>query len=410
MNILVLQQCLVMGGRERVLISYLQLWQQLGWQIDLYIMYDLGADNFFQDQIPHGIPYQFIFSQDDQTRLEQIRRQKAQRRKHSLWYKIDYELFKRKEKMRLYGKLNRIINQKKYDAVIDFSGEYLDGLDRFIRLPEWLRGRIPPTIRWIHGDLNGNKPLTPKKHRTYQRIFKNHTCNICLTPAMQETLHTLFPDLSGKFHVLPNPIQLEDIHAQAEQPLPALPFNPQDTPYLLQVARLSPEKGHEELIHIFKTLKNDHHIPHKLLFIGDGPNRSELQKLIDDLDLHHDCLLLGANNNPYPLFRHADIFVHTAEHEGLPTVLLESMACGTPIVAMDCPNGPKFILGANSEHGYLIPMHDRTAFADAVVRLLKYPEQHQHYCEQGLKRVQYFSMESIGKQLTELMQKLLNQH
>jgi len=74
--------------------------------------------------------------------------------------------------------------------------------------------------------------------------------------------------------------------------------------------------------------------------------------------------------NPYPFFKNAKLFVHTAKYEGLPTVLLESLALGTPVVSYDCPTGPRDILGKNSEYGELISLNDKDMFVEKVLELM----------------------------------------
>ena len=168
-------------------------------------------------------------------------------------------------------------------------------------------------------------------------------------------------------------------------------------------------KNHQTLLNIYSTLKSSG-IKHKLVFIGDGEKRAEIEQQIKNLNLENDCLLLGEIKNPYPFIKHADLFVHTSKQEGLPTVLLESMACGTPVVAMACPTGPRDILGKNSEFGKLIPMNDNDSFVEAVIELLMNKEIHQHYQEKSLQRIKDFSMDKISTELEQLLFNVIKEH
>ncbi|UOP04725.2 glycosyltransferase [Conchiformibius kuhniae] len=394
MNILILHKSLVLGGTEKILLNYLNILSRQH-QATLLLTIDLGEQAFFQDGIPAGVAVHTVFSEAEVEHYSQVGRQ----RRKSLLHKIRHEYFKAYEQIRFYRAVKRLIRQNQIDLIIDFSG----CLDKFIRLPEILRRGCPPSVRWVHGRLHGL--LSSDKHQfdKFRKIFQNHAAVIALCPQMSEYLQNLFTLPPDKIRTLPNPMDLADIAAQAEQDLPAEAAAYR--PYILQTARLDIGKGHEELIDIYAELKR-RGITHKLCFVGEGGNRTALEAKIRALGLEQDCIVLGAHRNPYPFFKHADVFVHTSEHEGLPTVLLESMACGTPVVAMDCPTGPKDVLGANSEYGRLIPLHDKQAFADAVCELLASPEQQSRYRKQGLRRVRDFSVENIGLQLEALLNSL----
>lgn len=391
MNILLLHKAMVLGGAEKILLNYLHLLSGQH-KCTLLLTQNVAQQTFFQ--LPDNIATHYVFNQHELERYTRI----IANRKKSIWHKIRRECFRAYEQFKYYQAIIRLIRQTQPDLIIDFSG----CADKFIRMPKSLLPSLPPTVRWVHNRLSST-PLKHREYRKFHQTFQQHTAIIAICREMQQKLQTLFPDFADKIYVLHNPINLTDIRQQAAL-IPQSDLNIL-RPYLLQVARLEHGKGHEELIDIYAELKK-RGLKHKIYFLGDGQNRASLEQKIRQLGLEQDCILLGTQHNPYPYFQHADLFLHTSEHEGLPTVLMESMACGVPIIAMDCPTGPKDILGANSEYGCLIPMHDRTAFADAVLHLLKQPEQYQHYREQGLKRVQDFSMENIYKQLTELIQKI----
>ncbi|WP_303064985.1 glycosyltransferase [Alysiella sp.] len=311
-------------------------------------------------------------------------------RKNSLLQKIRYELFKCALMLRTMYFFHQQKIQK-YDLIIDFS----DILDSFIRIHTFSQ----PTIRWVHGQLNGGSPITAKQIKKYRSIFIKHQCVITICEQMKQIIMQNLSLPESHFKVMHNPIDLMLIRKKASEPV-KLPF---DVPYLLQVSRLVQGKGHETMLDIFAKLKQ-HGIPHKLVFIGDGNNRVSLEAKLKQLNLQEECYFLGEISNPYPYFKQASLFLHTSEHEGLPTVILESMALGVPVVAMDCPTGPKDILGANSEYGKLIAMNQQDDFVQAVLDLLYDDVLYQHYQAQSLLRIHDFSMENIGQQLENLLQ------
>jgi glycosyltransferase involved in cell wall biosynthesis len=141
-------------------------------------------------------------------------------------------------------------------------------------------------------------------------------------------------------------------------------------PRVLAMGRLQPQKGFRELIRAFAQLNNS---ACSLKIIGAGPQRDELVREIATLNLQDRVRLPGAVDNPLPYLRTADLFVLASTHEGLPNVLLEALALGTPVVATDCPTGPRELL-EGGRWGRLTPVGDVPALADAMAHTLAEPE------------------------------------
>jgi len=105
---------------------------------------------------------------------------------------------------------------------------------------------------------------------------------------------------------------------------------------------------------------------------GEGSCRDDVRALADRLDVADFVSLPGYVDNPYGYMRRADALLLSSRYEGLPTVLIEALACGCPIVATDCPSGPREIL-AEGQYGRLVPVGDIERMADAVVATLDDP-------------------------------------
>ena len=111
-------------------------------------------------------------------------------------------------------------------------------------------------------------------------------------------------------------------------------------------------------------------IPARLMILGEGPERENLQSHLSALGLTDIASLHGFAHNPYAWMRHCAVFVLSSRHEGLPGALIEAMACGSPVVATDCPHGPADIL-AQGQWGRLVPVDDAPALANAMVATLQ---------------------------------------
>jgi glycosyltransferase involved in cell wall biosynthesis len=141
-------------------------------------------------------------------------------------------------------------------------------------------------------------------------------------------------------------------------------------PVLVAAGRLAPWKGFADLIHAMKELSRRRQV--RLIILGDGPLRSELEVLIVELSLTDVVSLEGYVENPLKFFAHADIFVLSSYVEGLPNVLIEAMMCGCTPVATDCPTGPREVL-QNGKYGYLVPVGDPVAMANGIEQALCHP-------------------------------------
>jgi glycosyltransferase involved in cell wall biosynthesis len=143
-----------------------------------------------------------------------------------------------------------------------------------------------------------------------------------------------------------------------------------ELPVLVAAGRLAPWKGFGDLIHAVERLSRRRQV--RLLILGDGPLRGELQALIVELGLQDKVSLLGYVENPLKFFTRADVFVLSSHVEGLPNVLVEAMMCGCTPVSTDCPTGPREVL-QDGKYGYLVAPRDPAALAAGIERALDHP-------------------------------------
>jgi GalNAc-alpha-(1->4)-GalNAc-alpha-(1->3)-diNAcBac-PP-undecaprenol alpha-1,4-N-acetyl-D-galactosaminyltransferase len=161
-------------------------------------------------------------------------------------------------------------------------------------------------------------------------------------------------------------------------PLPIVnhPDNPADVPAILNedgnwvmtMGRLSREKGFDVLLSAFARVA-ENNPSWRLMILGEGDQRPELERLTKSLGLRDRVALPGSIRNPFPVLKQAKLFVLPSRHEGFANVLIEAMACGVPVVASDCPSGPSEIV-RDGKNGVLVPSEDVTAMAAALARLM----------------------------------------
>lgn len=177
-----------------------------------------------------------------------------------------------------------------------------------------------------------------------------------------------------KIDVIYNPAVTDQIALSAVAPLHHPWFAPGEPPVILGVGHLITRKGFDLLLGAFAKLRKT--CPARLVIIGEGRQRPVLEALINQLGIGKDAALAGFQANPFNYMRHAALFVLSSDHEGLPTVLIEAMACGTSVISTNCPSGPAEIL-ENGKWGRLVPTGNVDALADAMLATLadtKHPD------------------------------------
>lgn len=173
-----------------------------------------------------------------------------------------------------------------------------------------------------------------------------------------------------KVKVIYNPIVTPELFRKAEEPLDHPWFRDGEPPVILGAGRLTKPKDFPTLIRAFALVRQQR--PARLMILGEGEERPELERLARELGLGEDVALPGFVSNPYPYMKRAAVFVLSSRWEGLPTVLVEALALGTPVVATDCPNGPREIL-QGGRWGYLTPIGDSAALAESILGALGRP-------------------------------------
>jgi glycosyltransferase involved in cell wall biosynthesis len=202
--------------------------------------------------------------------------------------------------------------------------------------------------------------------------------------------------------VIPNPVDLRRIAAAAAEPVTETDwFEPGAPPVVLGVGRLHPQKDFDKLLKAFALVRRD--VRARLLVLGDGPARQQLETLARDRGLDDDASFPGFARNPYKYLARAAVFVLPSRFEGLPTVLIEALACGCPVVSTDCPHGPREIL-EDGRWGRLVPVGDVDAMAAAIGQALAAPRP----ADELKARAQLYGQERAVRQYFDLVTSLGN--
>jgi glycosyltransferase involved in cell wall biosynthesis len=196
--------------------------------------------------------------------------------------------------------------------------------------------------------------------------------------------------------VLPSPIVDAKISGLASEAVEDPWFNDLTVPVVLGVGELCARKDFSTLIKAFARVRALR--PCRLLILGEGRQRQHLERLVSHLNLVGAVSLPGFVKNPFPCMQRASLLVLSSVCEGLPVALVEALALGTPVVATDCPSGPREIL-ANGRFGRLSPVGDEAGLANAMIQTLNNPPPSNVLMSAAMR----FSVEQATEQYLEIL-------
>jgi glycosyltransferase involved in cell wall biosynthesis len=200
----------------------------------------------------------------------------------------------------------------------------------------------------------------------------------------------------GTVKTVYNPVISPELIAKAKTPLDHPWFQPGQPPVFLAVGRFTPQKDFSNLIQAFGKLRQQKDA--RLMILGEGDLRGALEAEIESLGIGADVSLPGFVQNPYAYMYNSSAFVLSSRWEGLPTVLIEAMACGCAVVATKCPSGPEEIL-AGGKYGMLVPIENAHALADAMIKTLDSPIDKSTSIDRGM----YFSTDRAVSDYLDLL-------
>ena len=226
------------------------------------------------------------------------------------------------------------------------------------------------SVQWVCR-LENPVSITLKKMESFSVWLFAQALRACdqvvaLNQAMAQDVVKVLSLKPAKIVVIPNPIDVVQVRLQS-----TVPIVPLIHPALIACGRLTPQKNFTDSILVFLLILDKYPAAH-LYIIGEGSERPILEALITKHDIKDKVTLMGFIDNPYPYFVASDVFLLTSKWEGFGNVIVEAMACQTPVVSYDCPTGPRDIL-EGGRYGELVPIGDIQAFATAVDRILATP-------------------------------------
>jgi glycosyltransferase involved in cell wall biosynthesis len=226
-----------------------------------------------------------------------------------------------------------------------------------------------------------------------RRFYPRAHCAVPCSAGLGEELARLVPG-RHRIRPIPNLYPRSEIERLSEAPLRRDEEALFDRPVVLNVGSYSYQKGQDSLIRALALVKRS--VPEaRLVLMGEGPGKERLAALVAGLGLSADVSFLGFDANPYRFMRRASCFALSSRYEGFPNVLVEAMICGCPVVAFDCPTGPREILG-ESGAGPLVRPGDVDGLSAQIAELLRDPDRARRYAALGRERASAYASEIVA--------------
>lgn len=328
------------GGVERMLVNLLLAFVAQGVKVDLLL---LRTDSAYLRELPPGIRQRRLAGRHSQLAIPALARH--------LREECPPVLLVAKDRAGRAAVMARALAGVKTPIVLRLG----------THLSTAMAGRSAPE-RWFRYSL-------------IRRLYPPIDAIVAVSQGVAEDVAAVSGLPPERIQVVRNPVIDPTLASRARAPCPHAWLRDSDpphgrTPVILGVGRLERQKDFPTLIRAFARLRQRR--PCRLLILGEGSDRSKLERLIDELALKDAVSLAGFVANPYPYIARASLFVLSSAWEGSPNALTEALALGTPAVATDCPSGPAEIL-QRGRFGPLVAVGDVEALASAMTATLDAP-------------------------------------
>nr|WP_307993021.1 glycosyltransferase [uncultured Niameybacter sp.] len=253
-------------------------------------------------------------------------------------------------------------------------------------------------IAWIHSDLRISGKYYSNQY--IKSIYENMDEVVCVSYGVRDVLFNIMNNnyRHEKFKVIYNLINIDEILQLAAIPIDKREI--ENNKFVIAIGRLSLEKGFDKLIKVWKRLKEDG-LDYKLIILGEGEERGNLESLIKRLNLKEECILKGYVRNPYNWIKQSELVISVSEAEGLPLNIMEAMSLCKAIVATRVMGNEELL---EPELGMLVEDIEDEIYK-GIKKVLSSIEIKKTYIE-NLKRKQPFKFEAIYvlPQIKELLE------
>lgn len=315
-----------------------------------------------------------------------------------LWY--DYSC--RKPTFNPITKIGNIVKRLRTEHAYRNNGQglldvcYPEGADIIVSYSMWDHvlcgfGKNAKSVKFIHGNMDTNQAFRDLILRDLE-LLPRYERIVCVSKLARDAFVSATGITQGvQMHF--NPMNSAYVHRLAEEKVDL----PTDLPIVCAVGRLAAEKGFERLIVIHKRLV-EQGVAHRLVLVGDGPDRDYIRRIVNAVDAQDSVILAGYQSNPYPYMKQSRFVVCSSFTEGLPVIAMEALCLGIPMVSA-VPSVEEIF---GQENCGLITANDNQSLMEGMRKMLT-DDEYYHQIKQGAqKRSTFFDGKRMVQELEEM--------
>lgn len=306
-------------------------------------------------------------------------------------------------------KLQNISKKLRIDAAYRNGGEalldvcYPEGADIIVSYSMWdhVRSGFAPnakSVKYLHGNMETNAQFRELILRDRELLPRYHRIVGVSQGAKEAFIAATGIDKGVEAHF--NPMNSDNVRHMAEEPVEL----PEDLPLVCAVGRLAAEKGFERLIVIHKRLL-EQGIAHRLVIVGDGPDREFVRRTVNAMDAQDSVILAGYQSNPYPYMKKSRFVVCSSFTEGLPVIAIEALCLGVPLVAAVPSVGEAF----GGETCGLITENDNRSLMEGIRKMLTDEAFYQEMKQGAQRRSAFFDGKRMVKEVEDMFLQMMEE-
>jgi glycosyltransferase involved in cell wall biosynthesis len=364
-SILFVIDILKYGGAQRVLLNHAKFLRRQGIKVSVFSIKDDIEFN-----IPEGINVYKALSKD-------------QKITENIFYILE--------------KLHEAV--KRHDLIIGF----MDFITNYITVLSSKINKKPVFIS-VRNTLSEEINKFDYKRINYDLTMLTYNMAdkvICPARYIQNDVVSNFKIHRRKTKVLNNPVDIKLINALKKQKIEPEYKEAFNGKTILSIGRLERQKNYKTLIYAFRHLLKSYKEDVKLVIIGEGSLREELENVIERTGLEKKVFLIGKQHNIYKFLHHSDMFVLPSIYEGMPNVILEAMAVGVPVVASNL--GPVREIIFDGKNGLLFETNNIKDMSEKIFSLLTDTKKAAEIKERASKDIESYGIDKIGFQLMNVL-------
>lgn len=390
-KLLIAVHTLQLGGVEKIVINLLKMMDKEKYDITLL---SLVNDGVFVEEalnIP-GIKYKYFFESYLKKSRSDI---------NSKHYKLSCKLMNIIWKWYLFliKRFPSYLYKKNIQEVYDIEIAFLEG--KVAKIIANSNNNQSKKIAWIHTDIENISRASIFNNLDDEiNCYKKFDKIVCVSNDVKYHF-TQKTGISNNVIVQVNPINSEEILRKSEEPITK--DLKKDGIIISAVGRLAYEKGYDRLLKIHRKLLREN-IKNTIWIIGEGAERENLERYIEENSLKDTVTLVGYSENPYKYVKESDVFVCSSRIEGLSSVVIEAALLNKPIVTTLC-SGMKDILGKDNENALIVP-NDTYNLYLGVKKVILNKNLREKYKENIKKVTQKFDMNTVISNIDKLLESL----